>query len=151
MFSSLIFSNIFNSFEIHLIFNSSKSHAPFLMCSIFHILNHSINFKNFVVMMSVSWRCFLNGVSIGHEIWTTDIVLDNNYWKTFAWFGRLIPKPPFLLYRPNATEKQTMMSLRLFTILNMLRETINYDVYNLLKTDRSHYIAILSVLQKGLV
>ena len=95
LFSSLIFSNIFNSFEIHLIFNSSKSHAPFLMCSIFHILNHSINFKNFVVMMSVSWRCFLNGVSIGHEIWTTDIVLDNNYWKTFAWFGRLIPKPPF--------------------------------------------------------
>ena len=44
-----------------------------------------------------------------------------------------------------------MMSLRLFTILNMLRET-NYDVYNLLKIDRSHYVVILSVAKgPGLV
>ena len=60
------------------VFISWKSHFPFLTYSIFHILNHSINFESCDAMISISTRVriflidLFNHELFGHEAWPTN-------------------------------------------------------------------------------
>ena len=89
-------------------FHSMVIHLPFLRYSIFHISSHSINFKIFDVMMSITtrdridyWTYLLNHKSIGNKIWPTNRNSLKQFFKWyFEWFRGLNPSSrPFLIYQ----------------------------------------------------
>ena len=91
----------------------------FLRYSMFYTLNHSISYKSYDAMMSITTRgrvhFWIHLLIANHEKLVMKFgklienVIGNIFWKYFAWFGAIGPTArPFLINQPIYNQSKTI-------------------------------------------